>query len=130
MRSIPVVFQHALPLFLSCLLLISTPAFANTTIDGMWKNAVKPAWLEITFESGIGSASVQRHDIHPKAVGLNVIQNIKPVINQPSQWRGEMYSAEIDSYIVVLLIATDPQTLVVYDISKDDTKKEILHLVQ
>ena len=75
------------------------------------KYTQKPAWLEISFESGIGSLSVKRHDNNVKSAGLNVIKDIKPDTNQSSQWFGHMYSAAENGYVAVRLILINPSTI-------------------
>lgn len=110
------------------LALSSVKIFAGELINGVWKHSAKPAWIEIIFGSEVGSASIKRHDNNSKAIGLNIIIDIKPVINQSSQWVGKMYSAVEDNYVEVKIILVNQTTLVVYDNNEGISSKEILRL--
>ena len=102
------------------LVLLSASSFADGRINGIWKHTEKPAWLEINFESGVGSLAVKRHDNNVKAEGLKVIKDIEVDSNQSSQWLGKMYSAAVDGYVDVKLILINSSSIAVF--VKDDVK--------
>lgn len=116
--------------FLLSLLVFSVNSFAEVQIDGVWKHTQKPAWLEIKFESDIGTLTVKRHENNVKAAGLNVIKAIKPSLKQSSQWDGQMYSAAANGYVGVTLFLISPTTLVVYESSDLNKSDEILRLTR
>ncbi|MCJ8320367.1 MAG: hypothetical protein MJK12_12085 [Colwellia sp.] len=116
--------------FLLSILVLSANVYADVQIDGIWKHTQKPAWLEIKFQSGVGALSVQRHDNNIKAAGLNVIKNIKPVINQSSQWAGQMYSAAEGGYVDVVLILINSSTITIFESSDLDKANEILRITR
>lgn len=120
--------MHLNKIFLLSLILLSVNAVANVDIDGLWQHTKKPAWLEIEFESGVGTLSVKRHDNNSKAAGLNVIKAIKPDLTQSSQWVGQMYSAAENGYVDVVLILINPKTLSIYESSDLNKSNEILQL--
>jgi len=107
---------------------ISCATFASQSIESIWKHSGKPAWIEVVFDSGIGSATLVRHDNDSKAVGLNIISHIKPVENYTFQWTGKMYSAALNDYVKVKLLLTDSKTLVVFDMPESENSNEILRL--
>lgn len=107
----------------------SLNAFSASNISGIWKHSQKPAWLEITFASGVGALSVKRHDNNPNAVGLNVIKDIQLDSKRSSQWVGQMYSALENSYVSVRLVLINPNTLAVFAKS-DVNSNEILRIVR
>ncbi|KGJ93757.1 hypothetical protein [Colwellia psychrerythraea] len=109
---------------------LSVNSFADVHIAGIWKHSQKPAWFDITFESGEGSLSVKRHDNNVKAVGLNVIKSIKPNVKQSSQWLGQMYSAAEDGYVAVKLILINASTIVVFESSDVKNSNEILRITK
>ncbi|MEW6997395.1 hypothetical protein AADZ86_06810 [Colwelliaceae bacterium BS250] len=112
------------------LLFLSANSFAEVQISGTWKHSQKPAWLELEFESGIGSLSVKRHENNAKAAGLNVIKEIKRDVNQSSRWDGQMYSAAENGYVAVTLILINPSTIAVYESSDVNKSDEILRLIR
>ncbi|WNC72332.1 hypothetical protein RGQ13_19775 [Thalassotalea psychrophila] len=116
--------------FLLSLILLSVNAVANDQISGVWKHTQKSAWLEIEFESDLGSLSVKRHDNNLKAAGLNVIKDITTDLNQSSQWIGKMYSAAENGYVGIVLILINPTTLSIYEISDLSKSNEILRLTR
>lgn len=122
--------MHLYKLILLSLNLLSASVFANVEIDGIWKHTQKPAWLEIKFESGVGSVSVKRHDNNVKAVGLNIIKEIKPNVNQSSQWLGQMYSAAENGYVDVVLILVNSSTMAIFENSDVNQVNEILRLTR
>jgi hypothetical protein len=120
----------SLKFFLLSLVFLSVNSVADVQIIGVWKHTQKPAWLEISFESGVGSLSVKRHENNVKAAGLNVIQDIKPDTNQSSQWFGHMYSAAENGYVAVRLILINPSTIAVFENSDVKKANEILRIVK
>jgi hypothetical protein len=109
---------------------LSASSLADDQINGIWKHTQKPAWLEITFESGVGSLSVKRHENNVKAAGLNVIKDIKADTNQSSQWIGQMYSASTEGYVGVRLILINTSTIAVFEISDIKNSNEILQMTK
>jgi hypothetical protein len=122
--------MHLYKLILLSLNFLSASVFANVEIDGIWKHTQKPAWLEIKFESGVGSVSVKRHDNNIKAAGLNIIKEIKPDVNQSSQWFGQMYSAAENGYVDVVLILVNSSTMAIFENSDVNQVNEILRLTR
>jgi len=112
--------------FLLGLLFLSANSFADTQISGTWKHTLKPAWLEINFESGVGSLTVKRHENNLKAAGLNVIKEIMADTNHVSQWHGQMYSAADNGYVAVTLMLINPTTIAVFESSDLNKSHEIL----
>jgi hypothetical protein len=112
------------------LLLLSVNSFSNVQIGGIWKHTQKPAWLEIRFESGVGSLIVKSHLNNVKAVGLNVIKDIKPAMNKSSQWNGQMYSAKENGYVSVSLILINLTTIAVYESSDLEKLNELLRMTK
>ncbi len=112
------------------LLVLSVNSFADDKIEGTWKHTQKPAWLEIKFESGVGSLSVKRHENNLKAAGLNVIKDIKPDKKELSQWIGQMYSASEDGYVGVTLILINSETIAVFESSDVKKANEILRIAR
>lgn len=109
---------------------LSANSLADDQISGIWKHTQKPAWLEIIFESGVGSLSVKRHDNNEKAAGLNVIKDIKTDTKQSSQWIGQMYSAATDGYVGVKLILINTSTIAVFESNDVKNSKEILRMTK
>lgn len=109
---------------------LSVNSFADDQISGIWKHTQKPAWLEIQFDSGVGSISVKRHDNNAKAKGLTVIKDIKVEENQQSQWLGMMYSAAKDGYVGVRLILINSSTMAVFESSDIKKLNEILRITK
>ena len=120
----------SLKLFVLSLVFLSVNSFADTQIAGIWKHTQKPAWLEFTFESGVGSLSVKRHENNVKATGLNVIKDIKSDTNQSSQWFGQMYSAADNGYVGVTLILINTSTIAVFERSDVSKSNEILRMTK
>lgn len=112
------------------LLFLSTNSFAEAQITGIWKHTQKPAWLEIRFESGIGSLAVKRHEDNLKAEGFNVIKEIKPDTNRSAQWDGQMYSAAENGYVDVTLVLINPTTIAVFESSDVKKSNEILRITR
>ena len=122
--------MRSLKFVLLSLILLSASSFANVQINGIWKHTQKPAWLEIKFESGVGTISVKRHDNNVKAAGLNIIKDIKPEINQQTQWLGQMYSAAVDGYVGVRLILINSSTIAIFESSDVKKSNEILRITK
>jgi hypothetical protein len=112
------------------LLFLSAKSFADIQIAGIWKHTQKPAWLEIKFESGVGSLTVERHEHNVKAAGLNVIKEIKFDKNRSSQWDGQMYSAAENGYVGVTLVLINPTTIAVFENSDVNKSYEILRIAR
>ena len=108
------------------LLFLSANSFAEVQITGIWKHTQKPAWLEIKFESGVGSLAVKRHEDNVKAAGFNVIKEIKPDTTRSAQWDGQMYSAPENGYVDVTLVLINPTTIAVFENS--DVKNQMRYL--
>lgn len=106
-------------------LAVATSA-ADTTvasIEGIWKHRDKPAWIQISFVSGTGTATVVRHDDNPSAEGQDIITEIEDGEPAPLRRRAKMYSAATDGFVEVILELREPSHLVVtYD------EQEVLHL--
>ena len=122
--------MRSLNFLLLSLILLSASSFANVQINGIWKHTQKPAWLEIKFESGVGSINVKRHDNNLKAAGLNIIMDIKPEGNQETQWLGQMYSAAEDGYVSVRLILINSSTIAIFESSDVTKSNEILRITK
>lgn len=122
--------MHSWKFIVLSLVFLSANTFADVRLEGIWKHTQKPAWLEIIFESGVGSLSVQRHENNVKSAGLNVIKNINPEVNQSSQWTGEMYSAAKDGYVSVRLILINTTTIAVFESSDINKSNEILRIAK
>ena len=108
-----------------CLVLTGLPVVAQSpaAIEGLWKHRDKPAWIEISFESGVGTAVIVRHDDNPDAKGSDIMIEIVPDESSPSRWRSKMWAAATDDFVEVSMELKDPDHLVVTYGDED-----ILHL--
>lgn len=88
----------------SMLLLVSLEVQAGATIDGIWRLADEPVWIEI--ESGQGL--VVRHDKNPDALGKTTLRNLVAG-DEPNSWQGEIYVPQLSSYkdVSVVLSSAD-----------------------
>lgn len=102
---------------------------ASESIEGIWKHATKPAWIEIKFKAGEGSASIKQHQNNTQAEGLNIMSKITPGVNS-DEFLAKMYSAEESGYVSVKIVRLNSTVLVVYEGSKVESRKEILRLIR
>ena len=77
----------------SLFLLVSLEVQAGAAIDGVWRFADEPVWMEI--ESGQGL--VVRHDKKPDALGKTTLRNLVAG-DEPNSWEGEIYVPQLSSY--------------------------------
>ena len=104
--------------------LAATGSTADPSIEGRWKHRDKPAWIDFSFESGIGTAIISRHDDNPDAEGNAILIEIHPKDSSKTFWRAKMYSAAADDFVgVTLELSEDASSLVV-----TFEEEEILHL--
>ena len=96
----------------------SVYAAAPEPISGIWKHSEKMAWLEFSFKSGLGHATVLRHEGNTKAKGLLVLKDIKANDNAPNTsssktFSAKMYSADVNGFIEATMTMEDKDSLVI-----------------
>lgn len=99
-----------------CLLASIAPVAltAETPIEGLWKHCKKPAWVTISFQSGIGKGSIQAHAQNEDAKGLLLLRNIVLADATSSKWNGEMYSASSGSFVSVNILLESEGEISIY----------------
>ncbi len=94
---------------------IAVPAGAaqnsRCNISGSWQHADKPAslWVDLKQQR----ITVQSHALAPAAVGLTVIRQLAPDLQNNSRWQGQMFDGERQGYVAVTIDAPDCHQLVV-----------------
>ena len=83
-----------LPLMTGCL---------GTDIAGTWKHSEKPAWIDIVFEAGRGTATILRHGENPEAEGLELLREIESLQGDRRRWRAAIYDGSSDRFVPVTL---------------------------
>jgi len=104
--------RHALPSLLLSILAACSSSSPN--IQGLWKHASKPAWINIKFIGDTGSASIAQHDTNPEASGLSLMEQIERSESLTNEWRAQIYDAERDDYVDVTLVLMPNEQLVVH----------------
>lgn len=89
-----------------------TSANDIVTIEGVWKHASKPAYIEFNLNSGI--SSVKEHLTHQENSGLTVIKNIVKSQSSNTEWVGEMFDGYQDKYVPVTITLSN-QTISIFD---------------
>jgi hypothetical protein len=77
---------------------LASTALLASDLEGFWKNADQPAWIEIRFEESSGSGTVRRNDTKPEAVGRLVFKDIAQDPENPDAWRGQVYAERFEEY--------------------------------
>lgn len=95
-------------------------AFASSTINGIWKHATKPAYIE--FDLNVGIASVREHQTHQENKGLTVIKDIAASSTANNEWEGQMYNGYLDRYVSVTIKLYE-DSVSIFDTHNDEVLK-------
>jgi hypothetical protein len=107
--------------------LVSFPAFSQSCdIAGIWKHAEKD--VSLVIDTSLQTIKVKQHSLNAGAEGLTVVKNLLPDVAQPNLWSGDIYSADINSFVPVQLKSPDCTTLLITE--NAESKKEILRLIR
>ena len=69
---------------------------AAEDLNGFWKHAEEPAWIEINLEQGKGT--VVRNDKFPERVGREILKDLKAEDPEKGPWRGQVYAERLGEY--------------------------------
>lgn len=104
---------------------VSFPVFSQSCdISGMWKHSEKDA--SVVVDLNLKTIRVKNHSLYAEAEGLTVVKNLAADVGRPNLWSGDIYSADIYSYVPVQLKSPDCTTLLITEHA--EPKKEILRL--
>lgn len=113
---------------------LASTTLATTTIEGIWKQAHRPIWYKIMFNSDVGTATIKSSDIKQVAKGQNIITNIVTTSSDSArwlgQWSGDLYSTELGEYVKVKLVLADDKTLIIYDYSTLNNGAKVLRMIR
>jgi len=102
--------------------IFSVQAKNKCDISGVWDHSAKPAKLLVNLNEA--EVTVYSHDNNPKAVGLAVLEALKPTSNS-LLWNAQMYSSAEDSFVdVQIALKSCNQLTVSFD------GEEVLELVR
>ena len=117
-------------LIILSVLAITACSSTQPNIQGIWKHAEKPAWIDLAFSGRIGSAQIARHDDNPEAEGQSILEQIVSDSRTPNRWFAKIYSAEEGEFVDATLVLDEEGELIVrIDISSEDSG-EVLRLVR
>ena len=67
-------------------------------IDGFWKHAKEPGWIEIRLEEGVWNGKVVRNDVYPERVGRVLLKDLEADQKKAGLWRGQVYAERFEEY--------------------------------
>jgi hypothetical protein len=84
-------------LLVICASLLSPQLLAGD-LSGFWQHEEQPAWIEVRFEEGVGTATVVRNDEYPDRVGRLLIKDLYAQGEAAGSWRGQVYAQRLEEY--------------------------------
>ncbi len=82
-------------LLLALVVSLLTPLATAEDLNGFWKHADMPAWIEISLEEG--KATVLRNDEYPERVGRELIKDLEAGESE-GLWRGQVWAERLGEY--------------------------------
>ncbi len=79
-------------LLLALVVSLLTPLATADDLNGFWKHADMPAWIEISLEEGKGT--VLRNDEYPERVGRELIKDLE-VGESEGLWHGQVWAERL-----------------------------------
>lgn len=89
-------------------LLVAQLAAADD-IDGFWKHADEPGWIEISLDDGKGT--VVRNDKFPERVGREILKDLVADDAEAETWRGQIYAEKMGEYKDAEITLADPDRM-------------------
>jgi hypothetical protein len=72
-----------------------SPALWADGPEGFWQHEELPAWIEVRFEDGVGSATVMRNDEYPEREGRLLLKELSA---DGDEWSGQVYAERFKEY--------------------------------
>ncbi len=76
--------------------MMAAPLASAGDINGIWKHAEGPGWIQISLEEGSGS--VLRNDKFPERVGREIVKGLEADESEESLWHGQVYAERLGEY--------------------------------
>jgi hypothetical protein len=76
--------------------LLAVPLASAGDINGFWKHADEPGWIEIRLDEGKGT--VVRNDKYPERVGREIVKDAVADEAEGNLWRGQVYAERLGEY--------------------------------
>jgi uncharacterized protein (DUF2147 family) len=83
-------------IILTFAVLLLTSLASAGDINGYWKHADEPGWIEIRLDEGKGT--VLRNDKFPERVGREIVRDLQADESKENQWRGQVYAERLGEY--------------------------------
>ncbi len=72
------------------------PLATADDLNGFWKHADMPAWIEISLEEGKGT--VLRNDEYPERVGRELLKDLEAGESEANTWHGQVWAERLGEY--------------------------------
>jgi len=76
--------------------LLAAPLASAGDVNGFWKHADEPGWIEIRLEEGKGT--VVRNDKFPERVGREIVKDLEADESEENLWHGQVYAERLGEY--------------------------------
>jgi hypothetical protein len=76
--------------------LLAAPLAAAGDINGFWKHAEEPGWIEISLDEGKGT--VVRNDKFPERVGREIVKDLVADEATADLWHAQVYAERLGEY--------------------------------
>jgi uncharacterized protein (DUF2147 family) len=94
-------------LFLAALL--AAPLASAGDINGFWKHADEPGWIEIRLDEGKGT--VVRNDKFPERVGREILKNLVTDDSEEGLWSGQIFAEKLGEYKDAKITLVEPDRM-------------------
>ena len=95
-------------IMLSVAVLLFAQQAAADDINGVWKHADEPGWIEIQLERGSGT--VERNDKFPERVGREILKDLATG-SEAQTWSGLIYVEKMGEYKNADIILASPDRM-------------------
>ena len=94
-------------LILAALLVV--PLASAADINGVWKHADEPGWIEIRLDEGKGI--VVRNDKFPERVGREVLKDLTTDDSEEGRWNGQIFAEKLGEYKDAEITLAEPDRM-------------------
>jgi uncharacterized protein (DUF2147 family) len=88
-------------ILIRCMLIIGAsllaPCLLADNLVGLWKNDDQPAWIEISFDEGVGRGTVVRNEKNSSAVGRVLLKELT-ARKGTNSWSGQIFAQQLNEF--------------------------------